>query len=286
MRTLFQRDSRLGIAVAIPFAAFIALFLVYPITVVAWKALTPGGQLGFDALTRAMSGTYRQGFINSTELSFTSAVIGGLIGLVLALVVSTLRRPRWLHPTLESWSAVASQLGGVPLAFAFIATIGTQGLVTKALSGLGLDLRDYGVTVTGFWGIVVVYLYFQIPLMFLVMTPAIAGLRKSWREAAAVMGASPARYWLSVGGPILAPSVLGGMILLFINSFIAYATVFVLNQGGALVPLQIRFLLQGNVITGQEDLGNAIVLWVITLLLASLFVMTALQRRALRWMRS
>ena len=286
MRALFQRDSRLGIAVAVPFAAFIALFLVYPITVVAWKALTPGGSLGFDALARAMSGTYRQGFINSIELSFTSAVIGGLIGLVLALVVSTLRRPRWLHPTLESWSAVASQLGGVPLAFAFIATIGTQGLVTKALAGLGLDLRDYGVTVTGFWGIVVVYLYFQIPLMFLVMTPAIAGLRRSWREAAAIMGASPARYWLSVGGPILAPSVLGGMILLFINSFIAYATVFVLNQGGALVPLQIRFLLQGNVITGQEDLGNAIVLWVITLLLASLFVMTALQRRAIRWMRS
>jgi putative spermidine/putrescine transport system permease protein len=286
MRALFQRDSRLGIAVAVPFAAFIVLFLVYPITVVAWKAMTPGGQLGFDALARAMSGTYRQGFINSSELSFTSAVLGGLIGLVLALVVSTLRRPRWLHPTLESWSAVASQLGGVPLAFAFIATIGTQGLVTKALSGFGLDLRDYGVTVTGFWGIVVVYLYFQIPLMFLVMTPAIAGLRRSWREAAAIMGASPTRYWLSVGGPILAPSVLGGMILLFINSFIAYATVFVLNQGGALVPLQIRFLLQGNVITGQEDLGNAIVLWVITLLLASLFVMTALQRRALRWMRS
>ena len=286
MRALFQRDSRLGIAVAVPFAAFIALFLVYPITVVAWKALTPGGSIGFDALARAMSGTYRQGFINSTELSFTSAVVGGLIGLVLALVVSTLRRPRWLHPTLESWSAVASQLGGVPLAFAFIATIGTQGLVTKALAGLGLDLRDYGVTVTGFWGIVVVYLYFQIPLMFLVMTPAIAGLRRSWREAAAIMGASPARYWLSVGGPILVPSVLGGMILLFINSFIAYATVFVLNQGGALVPLQIRFLLQGNVITGQVDLGNAIVLWVITLLLASLFVMTALQRRAIRWMRS
>lgn len=286
MGALFQRDSRLGIAVALPFAAFIALFLVYPVVVVAWKALTPGGHFDVDALGRAMSGTYRQGFINSTELSLTSAVIGGLIGLVLALVVASLRRPRWLHPTLESWSAVASQLGGVPLAFAFIATIGTQGLVTKALGGLGLDLRDYGVTVTGFWGIVVVYLYFQIPLMFLVMTPAIAGLRKSWREAAAIMGASPLRYWVSVGGPILAPSVLGGMILLFINSFIAYATVFVLNQGGALVPLQIRFLLQGNIITGQEDLGNAIVLWVIALLLASLFIMTSLQRRALRWIRS
>lgn len=286
MRVLSRPESRLGILVSLPFAAFIGLFLIYPVMVVVIKALTPDGHLSADALSRALSGTYRRGFINSIELSLASAVLGGLIGVVLALVVATMSRPRWLHPALESWSAVASQLGGVPLAFAFIATIGTQGLVTRALAEMGLDLRDYGVTVTGFWGIVLVYLYFQIPLMFLVMTPAVQGLRQSWREAAAILGASPLRYWLSVGGPILAPSVLGGIILLFINSFTAYATVFVLNPGGALVPLQIRFLLQGNIITGEEDLGNAIVVWVIALLLLSLIIMTALQRRALKWIHS
>jgi len=286
VRSLFRRENRLSLIVVLPFALFVGLFLVYPTVVVLYKALTPGGSLGTDALQRALSGTYRDGFINSIAISGTSALIGGTVGILLALTIKNLRRPRWLHSTLDSWSAVASQLGGVVLAFAFIATIGAQGILTKLLMNIGIDLREMGVSPTGFWGLVVVYLYFQIPLMFLVMMPAVMGLKDTWREAAAIMGASPARYWRKVGVPLLTPAALGGMLLLFVNAFTAYATVYVLNPGGALVPLQIRFLLQGNVITGEEDLGNAIVAWVIALLLTSLLVMTLLQRRTLKWANS
>lgn len=286
MPEVLRRQNRLSLVVALPFVVFVGLFLAYPVAIVLYRAITPGGSLGFDALGRALSGSYRTGFINSIALSGTSALIGGILGLVLALVIKDLKRPRWLHPTLESWSAVASQLGGVPLAFAFIATIGAQGLLTKALLGIGIDPADYGVSVSGFWGLVVVYLYFQIPLMFLVVMPAVSGLRDTWREAASLMGASSARYWRSIGIPVLTPAALGGMVLLFVNAFTAYATVYVLNSGGQLVPLQIRFLLQGNVITGEEDLGNAIVAWVVILLLTSLLIMTLLQRRTLRWTQS
>jgi len=276
----------MGLLVVAPFVAFVAVFLVYPTVIVLFKAVTPGGSLGFDALQRALSGTYRAGFINSIALAGTSAVIGGTIGILLALTVRSLQRPRWLRPTLDSWSAVASQLGGVPLAFAFIATIGAQGVLTRLLKGIGIDASDYGISPTGFWGLVFVYLYFQIPLMFLVMLPAVNGLRSTWREAASVLGASGLRYWRSVGVPILAPAALGGALLLFVNAFTAYATAYVLNPSGALVPLQIRFVLQGNVISGEQDLGNAIVAWVLVLLLASLVAMTLLQRRTLMWTKS
>ncbi len=276
-------DTRTGLLAAIPFAAFIGLFLIYPTLAIVQSALTPVDGFSLSGLGRAMEGTYRTGFINSTVLALTTAVIGGVIGLLLAIVMRSLERPRWLHSTLDSWSAVASQLGGVPLAFAFIAAIGTQGLLTKLFAQTGVNINDLGVSPTGFWGLVVVYLYFQIPLMFLVSLPAINGLRRTWREAAAIMGASGARYWLRVGIPILTPAALGGMLLLFVNSFAAYATAYVLDPGGALVPLQIRFLLQGNVISGEEDLGYAIVTWVIGILLASLFLLTWLQRRTLRW---
>jgi putative spermidine/putrescine transport system permease protein len=286
VRRLLARENRAGLAVIVPFGLFVALFLVYPMAVVLYRAVTPAGVFGFDALARAVSGTYRQGFVNSIALSAATALLGGVLGLLLALAIRSLTRPRWLHPTLDSWSAVASQLGGVPLAFAFIATIGAQGLITRVLMEVGIDIRGMGITPTGFWGLVIVYLYFQIPLMFLVVLPAVNGLRRTWREAAAVLGASWARYWLSVGAPLLAPAALGGMLLLFVNSFTAYATAYVLNPGGALVPLQIRFLLQGNVITGEEDLGNAIVAWVIALLLLSLLLVTVLQRRTLRWTAS
>ena len=286
MKRIFARENRLGLMVALPFAAFVGLFLIYPTVVVLYKAFTPGGTFGLSAMARSWQGSYRTSFINSISLSLTSAIIGGIIGLLLALTVKSLTRPKWLHPTLDSWSAVASQLGGVALAFAFIATIGTQGILTKLLMNVGINPADHGVSVSGFWGLVVVYLYFQIPLMFLVMMPAVNGLHRTWHEAAAIMGASSARYWRTIALPILMPAALGGVILLFVNAFSAYATAYVLNSGGQLIPLQIRFLLQGNVITGEEDLGNAIVAWVITLLLLSLILMTILQRRTLKWTRS
>lgn len=269
--------------VLLPFLAFVALFLLWPAAVVVFSALTPGGSPGVSSLLRAVSGPYRSAFTNSLVLSAVTAVLGGVLGLALALAVSSLERPRWLRPLLDSWCSVASQLGGVPLAFAFVAALGTQGVITKLLAVLGLDLVGAGFSVSSSAGLVLVYLYFQVPLMFLVVLPAVGGLRQSWREAATLMGASAFRYWRSVAAPILMPSVAGGMLLLFINAFSAYATAYVLDPGGQLVPLQIRFVLQGNVITGEQDLGYALVTWTIALLMVSLVVMSRLQRRAARW---
>jgi len=281
-----RRETRAALIVAAPFLAFVFVFLLLPTAVAMWEAITPGGRFGFDSLLRAMSGSYRTSFINSIQLSSVSAILGGILGTVLALTLRYTQRPAWLRSTADSWSAVASQLGGVPLAFAFIATIGTQGLLTKLLKQVGFDPVEAGISVSGFWGLVIVYLYFQIPLMFLVMMPAVHGLRDTWREAAAVMGASSFTYWRRVGIPLLIPATLGGVLLLFVNAFSAYATAYVLNSGGQLVPLQIRFLLQGNVISGEEDLGYAIVAWVILLLLVALIGMTLLQRRTARWAQS
>jgi len=269
--------------VGLPFLAFVGLFLFVPTVGLAVKALTPGGSFGFSAMQRALEGSYRTAFINSLTLGVTSALLGGILGLLLALSLHSLKRPRWLRSTVDSWSAVAAQLGGIPLAFAFIAAIGSQGIITKLLGLVGFDLTDSGFSLSEFWGLVIVYMYFQIPLMFLVVMPAVSGLKKTWSEAAAIMGASPSRYWRSVAFPLLIPSFLGGLLLLFVNSFAAYATAYVLNPGAAIIPLQIRFLLQGNVITGEQDLAYAIVLWTISLLLASLLLIALLQRRTAKW---
>jgi putative spermidine/putrescine transport system permease protein len=275
------------VAVLLPFALFIAIFLAWPTLTVFWQALTPKGSFSLDSLLRAVSGPYRSSFVNSVELSGVSAILGGIIGTLLALVVRDFaaRRPKTLA-LLNSWSSVASQLGGVPLAFAFIALIGNQGILTKLLLAVGFDIKGTGFSLSGFWGLVFVYLYFQIPLMFLVMFPAIGGLRRSWEEAAQLMGASSWTYWRRVGGPVLLPAFLGGVVLLFVNAFAAYATAYVLDSGGQLVPLQVRFVLQGNVISGEQDLGYALVAWTILLLLLCLVAVTVLQRRTVKWTQS
>jgi putative spermidine/putrescine transport system permease protein len=270
----------------LPFLAFVGLFLLYPTAVVLWRSITPGGTPGTAALERAISDPYQATFINSIKLSAASALIGAIVGLALGLAIQGLTRPRWVKPVFESWAAVASQLGGVPLAFAFVAAIGTQGILTKMLrETTGFSLIDHHLGPTGFWGLVVVYLYFQIPLMFLVILPAVSGLKQTWREAAAILGASSARYWRSVALPILLPAFIGGFLLLFVNAFSAYATAYVISTETDIVPLQIRFLLQGNVITGETDLAYAIVTWTVLLLLVAVLMMGLANRRAATWSR-
>lgn len=268
----------------LPYFTFVGLFLLVPTVVLFTKAFRPVTGSTTSAMVEAMNASNRSSFMFSLKLSLYSAILGAIIGFLFALAASRIERPRRLRNLVTGFSGVAANLGGIPLAFAFIASLGAQGLFTRILYHNGIDLYGAGFKIYDFWGIVVVYLYFQIPLMLLVMLPAIDGLRPTWREAAINIGASPFQYWRRVGLPILTPSLLGGTLLLFANAFSAYATAYALSSGGSrLVPVQIRFYLQGNTITGKGNLGYALAAWMVLILL---FVMTGyllLRRRAERW---
>ncbi len=276
-----------AIVVGGPFVIVMALFLVWPTFSVIGRAFIHDGTFSFFNMNRAITGTYRDSFILTAKLSFISSLIGGTIGLAMAISLRRLPVDSRARTLADSWSAVASQLGGLPLAFAFVALVGTQGILTRIFKNLGYSLVDHGFTLTGMVGWTIVYLYFQIPLMFLIMTPAISALKESWFESATAMGASSARFWRSIGMPILMPTILTGFVLLFVNAFSAYATAYALSTGaGQLIPLQIRFILQGNVITGENELGYSIVAWTLILLALSLVAVTLLQRRVSKWTES
>jgi putative spermidine/putrescine transport system permease protein len=271
----------------LPFLAFLGLFLVWPTITIFTQAFEGESGASTSAFTEAVTGQYQRSFIASLKLSLVTALLGAVIGVLLAYAAATLRRPKWLRSAVTAFSGVAANFGGIPLAFAFIAALGTQGLMTKILKTGGLDLQGSGFTIYSFWGLVIVYLYFQIPLMVLVTFPAIDGLKPSWREAAANLGATPWGYWRRVGIPILAPSILGGILLLFANAFSAYATAYALTGGSSsLVTLQIRFFLQGNTITGKGQLGYALAAWMIIIMGVSMTGYLLLRRRAERWRRA
>ena len=217
-------------------------------------------------------------------MSLVTALIGGVLGTLLTYAVCTLQRPRFLKSAMSTFAGVASQFGGVPLAFAFVASIGSAGLVTSLLNKIGLDLYGSWFSLLSFSGLVIVYLYFQIPLMLIIMTPAVEGLRQSWREAAEGLGASTFQYWARVGIPLLTPAFIGGVVLLFANSFAAYATAQVLTSGSVnLVPIQIGFFVQGNVFAGQSQVGYALALGMIVVVSLALAINITLQRRVARW---
>ena len=180
---------------------------------------------------------------------------------------------------------MAANFAGIPLAFAFIATLGTLGVVTQLLIDLGADPYAHGFTLFSKTGIELAYLYFQIPLMILVIAPAIDGLRREWREAAANLGATPFQFWRHVGLPILMPSLLGAVVLLFGNAFAAYATAYGLTAGGvALVPITIGYFLSGDVLSNPH-LAQALALGMFVVLAVMMAIYVPLQRISARWVR-
>jgi putative spermidine/putrescine transport system permease protein len=230
---------------------------------------------------------YLHAFETSIEISLVTAALGGLLGFLMAYAALSPGVPRFVRPFLSTFSGVAANFAGVPLAFAFIASLGTLGILTKLMRDhFGFNPYDHGFSLFTFWGVVVVYLYFQIPLMILVIAPAIDGLRREWREAASNLGASSIQYWRHVGIPVLLPSILGAAILLFGNSFAAYATAYALTGGAVnLVPLIIGQQIGGDVLSNPH-LGQALAFGMIVVIGVSMVLYALLQRRASRWSRS
>lgn len=219
-------------------------------------------------------------------MSLVTALVGGALGLLIAYSAIREGTPRWLRGALTTFSGVAANFAGIPLAFAFIATLGTIGIVTQFMTErLGINPYDHGFSLFSKTGIELTYLYFQIPLMVLVISPAIDGLRREWREAAQSLGASSRQFWFHVGFPILLPSLLGAIVLLFGNSFAAYATAYGLTAGGvSLVPITIGFFLSGDVLDNPH-LGQALALGMFVVLGLMMLIYLPLQRRASRWSR-
>jgi putative spermidine/putrescine transport system permease protein len=226
---------------------------------------------------------YIDAYWESFKLSFATAVIGGVAGLFIAYAALREGTPKWIRSVLTTFSGVAANFGGIPLAFAFIASLGPLGVLTVFLKNqLHYDITAHGFSLFSVTGVGVAYMYFQLPLMILVIAPAIEGLKKEWREASSNLGASQWQFWRYVGIPVLMPSMLGAIILLFGNAFAAYATAYGINQGINLVPILIGAYYSGNVLNNPH-LAQALAFGMFVVLAAMMIIYVPLQRRAARW---
>lgn len=270
----------------VPFFTFIGAFLLWPgVSIVVRSFLGEQGEFTLANIQELGNPFIRTSYIYTIQLSAVTALLGGLAGFLLAYAITSPAAPGWLRAAVLSFSGVASNFAGIPLAFAFIATLGQLGLITQALRGVGISLYPT-FSLYSFWGLAITYLYFQIPLMVLIMAPALDGLRREWREAAASLGATDAQYWRYVGLPILLPSILGAMVLLFGNAFGAHATAFALTGGGSqasVVTILIGAQLRSDALA-NPGLGNALALGMIVIMGVTIAIYSWLQRRAERWL--
>jgi putative spermidine/putrescine transport system permease protein len=243
-------------------------------------------QFSGSNISNSVHGVYFNSLVTSVELSAVVAVIGAVLGVLLAYAVVN-STSGLLKQLVTSASAVLANFGGIPLAFLFIATLDANAgvLQTFLQDHFHFSLVDDAhIQLSHLSGLAVVYLYFLIPLMVLVMMPALEGLKPQWGEAAENLGAGRWNYWRLVAGPVLAPSFLGSVLLLFCSSFSAFATADAINGSFPLVTIRIQSVLSGNVLPGQENLGAALALDMIIIVLPLTVIYQLLQRRTSRWL--
>lgn len=276
--------SWLGVA---PFFLFAIAFLLLPAgSLVVGSFQDARGNFTLANILGLAQPFILDAYLLSIKVSLVTAIGGGFFGFLLAYAAILGGLPRFIRSALLTFSGVASNFAGVPLAFAFIATLGRVGMITVLLSSLfGINIYQTGFNLYTFWGLSLTYMYFQFPLMILIIAPALDGLKREWREASENLGATRVQYWRYVALPILLPSLLGTMILLFGNAFGAYATAYALT-GGTLnvVPIVIGAQIRGDVLN-NPGLGYALALGMVVIMAISIAGYTLLQGRTARWLR-
>ncbi len=270
----------------VPFVIFAVMFLLLPTLYLVGRPSWPRWPVHLREHRRLFTDQILAAYWISIRISAVSAVMGAAIGLAMALAIIRGRLPAALRSSVMTFSGVASNFAGVPLAFAFISTLGRLGLVTIILKTLfDIDIYRAGFNLLSFWGLTLTYLYFQIPLMLLIIAPAIDGLRKEWSEAAQTLGASTWQFWRHIGLPILWPSILGTLSLLFANAFGAIATAYALTGSSLnIVPILLYAQIRGDALQ-NPGLGAALALGMIAITALANIIYLVVSSRAERWMR-
>jgi putative spermidine/putrescine transport system permease protein len=280
-----RRRLPLAWLATLPFFAYTIAFLFVPAVSVMIGAFQDKANHATSTNVRLLfHHPYIDYYWGSLRVSVVTALAGALFGMLIAYAAIRDGTPRWIRSVLTTFSGVAANFGGIPLAFAFIATLGPLGVVTTWFRNAGYDtsVRWPHFQLFSERGVELAYMYFQLPLMILVIAPALDGLKREWREAASNLGAKGWQFWRYVGIPVLMPSFLGAFILLFGNAFAAYATAYSIDQGSNLVPIEIGNYYTGNVLDNPH-LAQALAFGMFVVLALMMVIYIPLQRRAARW---
>jgi putative spermidine/putrescine transport system permease protein len=282
----------------IPFFLFIFFFVIIPSANLFIGAFLDGkGNFTLANLQVMLNPYVLKSYKISLQVAAITSILGGIFGFFVAYAITLGHAPRWMRNILMTFSGLAANFGGVPLAFAFIATIGHTGFITGFLhnicfTGAGgvqscpFDIYQAGFNLYSVTGLTLAYLYFEFPLMVLTITPALEGLKREWREASDNLGGNTFQYWWNIALPVLWPSILASMILLFASAFGAFATAEALTGGSIyLVTILIGQQIRGDVLNNPNE-GYALALGMVVIMAICIIGYTILQRRTVKWLKS
>lgn len=271
----------------LPFLVITGIFLIYPTISVLFGAFQNGkGAWDLSTFTSVLHDpTTRHAFGNSLKLSFMTATSGSILGGLFAWALVNGKEGGYFYRFSVALSSVLAQFGGVMLTFAFLATFGFNGVVsTIAVKHFPNSFLAGSAWLYNLSGVAVVYTFFQIPLMVIVFLPTIQNMRPQWREASDSLGGGTIEFWRRIGIPVLTPSFIGAALLLFVNSFSAYATAATLvNVTGFLTTLQIATALTSEVGGANPAEAKSLSLLMVAVVTLAMIAYSLIRKRVSKW---
>jgi putative spermidine/putrescine transport system permease protein len=278
--------NRLGLLLAFaPFLIFCAMFELIPVAALLIGSVGGVERHSFEWIAKVFTNaTFQRSIWNSLLLAVTSSLLGAVIGTAIGYAITRTAHGR-VRRALVALASLSSNAGGISLGFAFITILGSAGMITILLRQFGIDLLSF-FSIYSVIGLIVVYLYFQVPLMIVLMLPAFAGLHADWSEASSSLGGTNRDFWRRVGIPVLMPSIVAGTVLLFVSSMGAYATAQALIGSRInLMTIQISILRRGEILY-QPAQADAMAVVLLAMVALSVLAYHLIQRRAQRWIKA
>jgi putative spermidine/putrescine transport system permease protein len=265
-------------ALFLPFLIFVAMFELLPLLTMVIRSFTVENGSGFT-LENYLSGifqrpAYRAAIKNTLELSFYSAVIGLFIVFIAAAILANAKHK--MQSKYMMLLTVTSHFTGVPLVFAFISILGTLGVFVLIGKQLNIGVLGHFDLYTK-TGLLLTYIYFQIPLGTLIMIPAFEAIHPEWKESASLLQASPFQFWWKVGIPVLIPSIAGTFSILFANAVSSFATPYTLLNNFPLMTISIAGLFVADV-RPKPNLGSAFSIIMLFIIIAVILLTNLIKK--------
>lgn len=280
-----KTNIKIYLLVLLPFLIIIFLYEILPLIMMilsSFKSETdPGIFFTIENYVSAFTKlSYQRAIINSLRITILSTVFGILIGFFGAQAAHNSRgKFRNVFLTILN---MTSNFAGVPLAFAYMIILGNSGVITQFAKTYGVEfLTNFDLYSST--GLLLMYVYFQIPLSTLLLIPAFHGIRQEWKEANLLLGGHTYDFWAKVGIPVLLPSIFGTMSVLFANALAAYATAYALLMNNySLLPVNITGMFTGDMTT-RPHLGAALSVVMMLLMLVAIMINNYINQQTTKW---
>lgn len=262
-------SKRQTVAWLSPFLVIVLLFFLVPLLYMLITSFQHSDGFTLAQYQTVLTNDYiLQGFTNSITLSVISAVIALIV--TLFAVYALMRFSERVREKILILTNLTSNFSGIPLAFAFIVLLGNSGLFTLLFDKWGISTFS-SFSLYSWGGLLLIYIYFQLPLALMLLYPIYDGIQQQWKDAAALLGASTWQFWMRIGIPVMLPGIVGTFSVLFANAMGAYASAYALTSSNYnLVAIRIGSLIKGDIFA-QPELASAIaVILAVTMVTAML----------------